>query len=54
MIVRTPSMKAQQDRSISIDNLTEVVVTWRRLGLTEDRLIPFQARRNIADANDRP
>ncbi len=39
MIVCTPLMQTEQDRSVRIHNLTEVVVTWRRLGLTEKRLI---------------
>src|SRR5262245_54258371 len=29
-------------------------VTWRRLGLAEERLVPPEARRDIAYANDRP
>ncbi len=53
MLVRAPPVEAEQDRSIRIQNLTKVVVSWKRLGLAEQRLVPFEARRDIAYANDR-
>src|SRR5215831_4375760 len=54
MLVRTPLVEAEQYRSIRIENLTKVVVTRRRFGLAEERLVPPEARRDIAYANDRP
>ena len=36
--MRPPPVEAEQDRSIRIQNLTEVVVSWKRLGLAEQRL----------------
>jgi hypothetical protein len=54
MLMRTPPVEAEQDRSIRIQNLTEVVVLWRGLGLAEERLVPFEAGRDVAYANDRP
>jgi hypothetical protein len=54
MLVRAPPVEAEQDRSIRIQNLTKVVVSWKRLGLAEQRLVPFEVRRDIAYANDRP
>ena len=54
MLVRTPLVEAEQDRCIRIQDLTEVVVTWRRLGLAEERLVPSEAGGDIAYANDRP
>jgi hypothetical protein len=54
MLVRAPLVKAEQDGSIRIQDLCEVVVARRRLGLAEEGLVPFAAGRDIADANDRP
>jgi hypothetical protein len=47
-------MEAQQDGSIRVQNPTKFVMSWTRLGLTEERLIPFKAMVNVADADDRP
>jgi hypothetical protein len=47
-------VEAEQDRSIRIQDLTEVVMSRRRLGLAKDRLVPFEAGGDVADANDRP
>lgn len=52
--MRAPPVEAEQDRSISVRKLTRVVVSWKRLGLVEQGLVPFEARRDIAYANDRP
>ena len=54
MLVRAPLMEAEQDGSIRIQDLTKVVMVRRRLGLAEERLVPFQATYNVADAHDRP
>jgi hypothetical protein len=32
MLVRAPLVKAEQDGSIRIQDLTEVIMVWRRLG----------------------
>ena len=54
MLVRAPFVEAQQDRSIRIQNLPEVVMAWRRLGLAKERLVPSEAARNVTHADDRP
>src|SRR3989475_4795056 len=54
MLVRAPLVEAQQDGSIRIQDLTKVVMARRRLGLPEERLVPFEAAGNIAYADDRP
>jgi hypothetical protein len=52
--VRAPLVEAKQDRSIRIQDLTKVVMVRRRLRLTKERLVPFEAARNVAYADDRP
>jgi hypothetical protein len=54
MLVRAPLVEAEQDGSIRIQDLTKVVMGGRRLGLAEERLVPFEATGNVADADDRP
>src|SRR5207245_3754730 len=54
MLVRAPLVEAEQDRSIRIQDLTKVVMARRRLGLAKERLVPFQAIRDVAYTNDRP
>jgi hypothetical protein len=54
MLVRTPLVEAEQDGSIRIQDLTKVVMARRRLGLAEERLVPFEATGNVADADDGP
>src|SRR5215467_1135618 len=54
MPVRAPLVETEQNRAIRIQDLPEVVMAGRRLGLTEERLIPFEADANVADADDRP
>src|SRR5437016_1800394 len=54
MLVRAPLVKAEQDGSIRIQDLTKVVMARRRLGLAKERLVPFEATRDVAYANDRP
>src|SRR6478736_8122020 len=54
MLVRAPLVKAEQDGSIRIHDLTKVVMARRRLGLAEERLVPFEAAGNIAYTDDRP
>jgi len=52
--VRAPLVEAEQDSSIRIEDLTKVGMGWRRLRLAQQRLVPFEASRHIAYANDRP
>jgi hypothetical protein len=52
--VRTPLVKTKQDGSICIQDLTEIFMARSRLGLAEERLVPFEAAGNIAYADDRP
>ena len=52
--MRAPLVEAEQDGSICIQDLTKVVMARRRLGLAEERLVPFEAAGNIAYTDDRP
>jgi hypothetical protein len=54
MLVRAPLVEAEQHGSIGIQDLTKVVMTRRRLRLAEERLVPFEAARNVTYADDRP
>src|SRR4051812_24715366 len=54
MPVRAPLVEAEQDGSIRIQDLAEVVMTRRRLRLAEERLVPADAARNVAHTDDRP
>src|SRR4029453_18430443 len=54
MLVRAPLVEAEQDGSIRIQDLTKVIMDRRRPGLAKERLVPSDAARNVADANDRP
>ncbi len=49
-----PLVEAEQDSSICIENLAEVVMRRRGSGLSEQRLIPFEAARNVAYPDDCP
>jgi hypothetical protein len=54
MLVRAPLVETEQDGSIRIQDLAKVVMGRRGLGLAEERLIPFEAARNVLYADDRP
>ena len=54
MFVRAPLVEAEQDGSIRIKDLTKVSMARSCLGLAEERLVPFEASRYIAYADDRP
>jgi hypothetical protein len=47
-------MKTQQNRSIRIENLTEVVMRGRGLRQAKERLVPLEAKRYIRNPNDGP
>src|SRR3989475_12956087 len=53
MLVRAPLVEPEQDSSIRIDDLTKVSMVRSWLGLAEKRLVPFEATRHIAYADDR-
>src|SRR5207248_3906587 len=53
MLVRATLVEAEQHGPIRIQDLTKVMAR-RRLGLAEERLVPFEAARNVAYADDRP
>ena len=52
--MRAPLVEAEQHGPICIQDLTKVVMGRRRRGLAEERLVPFEAARNVAYADDRP
>jgi hypothetical protein len=54
MLVRAPLVEAEQDSSVRIEDLAEIGMVRSCLGLAEERLVPFEATRHIADADDRP
>src|SRR2546428_6172928 len=54
MLVRVPLVEAEQDSSIRIEDLTKIGMVRSCLGLAEERLVPFEATRHIAYADDRP
>src|ERR1700757_3370364 len=54
MFVRAPLVEAEQNGSIRIQDLTKVVMAWRRLGLAKKRLVPLKAAGNVPYADDRP
>src|SRR5262249_40210964 len=54
MLVRAPLVKAEQDSSIRIEDLTKVGMARLCLGLAEERLVPFEATRHITYTDDRP
>ena len=49
-----PFVEAEQDGPIRIKDLTKVVMARSRLGLAEERLVPFEAASNATYADDRP
>ena len=54
MIFDTPSVQAEQDCAVGIDDLTEVVMSGRRQRLTEQRLVPRDTGRHVGNADDGP
>ena len=42
--MRAPPVEAEQHGSIRIQDLTKVIMAWRRLGLTEERLVHLKLR----------
>src|SRR5215470_20303297 len=54
MFVGAPLVKAEQDRSVRVEDLPEIVMGRRRLRLTEQRLVPLEAASHITYPDDRP
>src|ERR1700710_2588554 len=54
MLVCTPLVEAQQDCSVRVENLPEVVVRRQRFRLAEQRLIPLEAKSHISHTNNCP
>src|SRR5713226_2522091 len=54
MLVGTPLVETEQDRSIGVDDLPEVVVGRSRLRQAKQRLVPPEALGHVSYANDRP
>src|SRR5262245_13217261 len=54
MRVRAPPMEADEDGSIRVQDLAQSIMSRWRLGLTEERLVPFTADPYVSDADDRP
>jgi hypothetical protein len=54
MLMGTPLVKAEQDRSIRVEDLTEVTMGGSRLAQAKERLVPLEAVGNAAYADDRP
>ena len=52
--MRAPLVEAEQNGSIGIQYLTKIVMARRRLWLTKERLVPFEAGGNVAYTDDRP
>ena len=50
----TPRVQAKQDRSIRIEELTEVVMGGSCLRQTKQRLVPLEADRHVVHADDGP
>src|SRR5216684_6868062 len=54
MLVGAPLVEAEQDSSICIEDLPEVIMGRKGSRLTEQRLVPFEAARHVAYPYDRP
>ena len=54
MLMVTPLVKAEQDRSIRVEDLPEVVMGGSRQRQAKQRLVSLEAARHIPNANDRP
>src|SRR4029079_2753168 len=54
MIVCAPLVEAKQNGPVRVDDLPEVLMSGQGIRLAEQRLVPFEAGRHIADADDCP
>src|SRR5215472_17170962 len=54
MLVGAPSVETEQDSPIRIEDLSKVVMGRRGSRLTKERLVPFEAARDVVHPYDRP
>jgi len=54
VLMGSPCVKSEQDRSIRVDELTEVVMGGTPRRFAEEGQIPFEASSNIVNCDDRP
>ena len=54
MVVVAPAVNAEQNSSVGIENLAEVIVRGASRRLAEERLIPLETRGYVRYADDRP
>ena len=54
MLVDSPLVEAKQNRSIRVEDLPKVVMGKKCSRLTEQRLVPLEATRHVADPYDCP
>src|ERR1700759_5522946 len=54
MLMRSPAVEAEQHGAIVVEDLAKVVMAWTRRWLSKERLIPREATRHIAHADDGP
>ena len=54
MLVSAPLVETEQNSSIRIEELAKMIMRRKRSRLTEQRLIPFEATRHVANSYDRP
>src|SRR4051812_13089792 len=54
MLMRIPFVQAKQHHAVNVDELSEIGMRRCRCRLAEQRLIPAQAERHVANADDRP
>src|SRR3954465_7636171 len=54
MLVGAPLVKTEQDRSIRVDDLPEIVMGRGRFRQAQQRLVPPEALGHVSDANNRP
>src|ERR1044072_1843805 len=54
MLMSTPTVQAEQDRSICVEDLTEVVMSRRRLRQAKKRLVPPATGWHVVNTDNRP
>ena len=52
MLMRAPLVETEQNGSICIQDLTPALMDETHLPLAKERLVPFEAPRNVPDADD--
>ena len=54
MVVVAPAVNAEQNSSVGIENLAEVIVRGASRRLAEERLVPLKTRGHVCYSDDRP